>query len=209
MPWNAGVYGTHARRAPSARNTGGGGGWSTREVDDADDADDTDDVWWWSRSRLRRRSSSVLALTLLPERPRFILYAGKPGSQNCTGGNGGAGGTTASSCAWPSLPLPPSSRSPCSDAIVDVKAPGTLYDVPRGMTGIGSGDDVREGLPSDAAPPLMRKGTHERLGASTGFGFGAGTGSGGVSRRECESRCRLDPCEGVGEVNPGEGRRDL
>jgi hypothetical protein len=54
------------------------------------------------------------------------------------------------------------------------------------MTGIGSGDDVREGLPFDRAPPFMRNGTHERLGANTGFGFGfgAGTGSGGVSRRE-------------------------
>jgi len=88
-----------------------------------------------------------------------------------------------------------------------------LYDVPWGMTGIGSGDGVREGLPFDAAPPFMRNGTHERFVASTGvgfgFGFGAGTGSGGVSRRERESRCRLDPCEGVGEVNAGECRRDL
>ena len=80
------------------------------------------------------------------------------------------------------------------------------------MTGIGLGDDAREGLPFDAAPPFMRNGTHERLVASTGAGFGsfgAGTGCGGVSRRECESRRRLDACEGVGEVNPGEGRRDL
>ena len=84
-----------------------------------------------------------------------------------------------------------------------------MYVVPWGITGIGSGDDVREGLPSDGAPPFMRNGTHERLDASSGFGFGAGTGSGGVSRREFESRCHLDPCEGVGEVNPGEGRRDL
>ena len=86
-----------------------------------------------------------------------------------------------------------------------------LYDVPWGITGIGSGDDAREGLPLDGAPPLMRNGTHERLVASTGvgFGFGAGTGSGGGSRFERESRCRLDPCEGVGEVNTGEGRRDL
>ena len=79
------------------------------------------------------------------------------------------------------------------------------------MTGIGSGDAAREGLPFDEAPPLMRNGTQERLGASTGVTFGTGTGSGGVSRREREreSRCRLDAWEGVGEVNPGDGRRDL
>ena len=64
--------------------------------------------------------------------------------------------------------------------------PGTLGDVPWGMKGIGSGDDAREGLPVDAAPPIMRNGTHERLVASTGVGFGpfsAAAGSGGVSRR--------------------------
>ena len=79
------------------------------------------------------------------------------------------------------------------------------------MTGIGSGDAAREGLPLDEAPPFMRNGTQERLGASTGVAFGAGTGSGGVSRRgrERESRRRLDPWEGVGEVSPGDGRRDL
>jgi hypothetical protein len=77
------------------------------------------------------------------------------------------------------------------------------------MTGIGSGDDARDGLPFDAAPPFIRKGTQDRLGASTGVAFGGGTGNGGVSRREWESRRRLDPWDGVGEVNPGEGRRDL
>jgi len=68
------------------------------------------------------------------------------------------------------------------------------------MTGFGSGDVAREeeGPPlddADAAPPDMRKGTHERLGASTGVAFGAGTGSGGESRRARESRCRLDAWE--------------
>lgn len=99
------------------------------------------------------------------------------------------------------------------EAIVDGKAPGTFGGDPRGMTGIGSGDAAREleGLPFDDAPPFMRNGTQERLGASTGVTFGAGTGSGGVSRREREreSRCRLDAWEGVGEVNPGDARRDL
>ena len=38
--------------------------------------------------------------------------------------------------------------------------------------------------------------------------FGAGKGSGGVLCRERESQCRLDSCEGMGEVNAGEGWRD-
>jgi hypothetical protein len=80
------------------------------------------------------------------------------------------------------------------------------------MTGIGSGDAAREELlldEADAAPPCMRKGPQERLGAGAGVIFGVGTGSGGVSRRVRESRCRLEPWEGVGEVRPGECRRDL
>jgi len=55
----------------------------------------------------------------------------------------------------------------------------------------------------------MRNGPQERLGGGAGVNFGAGMGSGGVSRRVRESRRRLEPWEGVGEVNPGECRRDL
>jgi len=154
---------------------------------DADaDADDTDadadaDADDTSRS-LRRRSSP----SAFPECAWLILYAGNPGSQNCTGGSGGAGRTTVSASA------PPSPRA--SDPIVSV---GVSLE-PRDRTGIGSGDAAREGLPledeadADAAPPEMRNGTQERFGAITVFGFGAGTGSGGVSRRRCESRCLLD-----------------
>ncbi|KAI0251662.1 hypothetical protein BJV78DRAFT_416470 [Lactifluus subvellereus] len=40
-------------------------------------------------------------------------------------------------------------------------------------------------------------------------GAGGGMGSGGVLCRERESRRRPDACEGVGEVSPGECRRDL
>jgi len=174
MPWNAGVYGTHARRAPSARNTGGGnGGVGTRDADvddkvaDVDAETDDDDA-----SRCLRRLSSPSAF---PECAWLTLYAGNPGSQNCTGGSGGAGGTMASAGA------PPSPRA--SDAIVSVG----VSCGPRGMTGIGSGDAAREELPledkADPAPPCMRNGTQERFGAITGVGFGAGTGSGGVSRR--------------------------
>ena len=74
--------------------------------------------------------------------------------------------------------------------MVDVGVPGPWGD-PRGITGIGSGDSAREGLPldeADAAPPCMRNGTQERFGGGTGVGFGAGTGSGGVSRRGRESQ---------------------
>ena len=72
------------------------------------------------------------------------------------------------------------------------------------MTGTGSGDAARELLAleeaGDAAPPDMRNGTQERLGA----GAGDGTGSGAASRRARESRRRLDAWEGVGDVKPGE-----
>jgi hypothetical protein len=75
---------------------------------------------------------------------------------------------------------------------------------------MGSGDAEREALPfEEEAPPFRRNGTQDRFGARTGVAFGAGTGSGGVSRRGRESRRRLDPWEGVGEVKPGDGRRDL
>ena len=131
----------------------------------------------------------------LPERAKSILYAGNPGSQNCTGGSGGAGGTAASACA-PSLLPSPCSRSPASGAMVDVGVRGPWGD-PRGITGIGSGDSAREGPPldeADTAPPCIRNGTQERFEGGTEVGFGAGTGSRGVSRRERKSRRRLDPC---------------
>lgn len=82
--------------------------------------------------------------------------------------------------------------------------------------GVGSGDAARERFPSDeadAAPPCMRNGRQDRLWVGGGVGFGAGAGGGmgrgGVLCRERESRCRPDACEGVGEVSPGECRRDL
>jgi hypothetical protein len=78
------------------------------------------------------------------------------------------------------------------------------------MTGVGSGDAERERLPVEEAPPFKnRNGTQDRLRASTGVAFGAGTDSGNVSRRRRESRCRVDQGEGVREVRPGDGRRDL
>lgn len=84
------------------------------------------------------------------------------------------------------------------------------------MTGTGSGDGARESLAldeaGDAAPPEIRNGTQERLGAGPGVNLGAGegTGSGAASRRALrESRRRLDAWEGVGDVKPGECRRDL
>ena len=101
--------------------------------------------------------------------------------------------------------------SPPSEASVI----GALYGEPRGMTGTGSGDAARELLAleeaGDAAPPVIRNGTQERLrvGAGVGLGAGEGTGSGASSRRERESRRRLDAWEGVGDVNPGERGRDL
>jgi len=78
------------------------------------------------------------------------------------------------------------------------------------MTGTGSGDTARELLAldeaGDAAPPDMRNGTQERLGAGAGAGLGAGegTGSGAASRRARESRRRPDAWEGIGDVKPGE-----
>jgi len=69
------------------------------------------------------------------------------------------------------------------------------------MTVTGSGDAARELLAldeaEDVAPPDIRNGTQERLGA------GEGTGSGAASRRVRESRRHLDACEGIGDVKPG------
>jgi len=83
------------------------------------------------------------------------------------------------------------------------------------MTGTGSGDAARELLAldeaGDAAQPDIRNGPQERLRASAGVSLGAheGTGSGAASHRAQESRRRLNAWEGVGDVKPGEGRRDL
>ena len=51
-----------------------------------------------------------------------------------------------------------------------------LYGEPRGMTGTGSGDAARELLgldeAGDTAPPDIRNGPQERLGASAGVNLG-------------------------------------
>ena len=104
----------HARTPRTERKEHGDGG-RRREAEDADEADD---AWpsrchhrhrWWSSSP--SEWSAALA-PALPERAKSILYAGNPGNQNCTRGNGGAGGTTAPGCSR--------SRSPASGATVDV-----------------------------------------------------------------------------------------
>jgi hypothetical protein len=86
------------------------------------------------------------------------------------------------------------------------------------VMGVGSGDAARERFPldeADPAPPCMRNRREGRLWVDGNVGFGAGAsgsmGSGGVLCREHESQpeYRLDTCEGVGEVSPGECRRDL
>jgi len=78
------------------------------------------------------------------------------------------------------------------------------------MTDTGSGDAARELLAldeaGDTAPPDIRNGPQERLGASAGVSLGAGegTGNGAASRRVQESRRRLNVWEGVSDVKPGE-----
>ena len=91
------MYGTHAHRAPSARNTGGGEAEARarRAVDDAPrlgrDHDaavgrpsDSDSFSEWSESFF---SASAFFL----ERAWLILYAGNIDGQYCTDANGGAG----------------------------------------------------------------------------------------------------------------------
>ena len=111
------------------------------------------------------------------------------------------------------VPQPPQSitimiAAPVLDLSLDVGMSGPIEpeaQLPRGMVltlAMLRANGFRRTRPTQRH--CMLNGRQDRLWVSGGVGFGAGAGgsmgSGGVLCHECESRCRSDTCEGVGEV---------
>ena len=109
--------------------------------------------------------------------PCSLYMLGTQATRICTGGNGGPGGTTASSTtAVATLPSPPLLSRSQLPAALEAIIINVLYGEPQGMIGTSSGDATCEllGLDKvgDTAPPDVWNGPQELLGTSTGINLG-------------------------------------